>query len=293
MLDPSDGLSASQLVGFEFAPVGMAVTSTSGVLIHVNGALSRLLGDQPAALRGRSMIDFTHPDDVPAATQSCVDLNERRSRLWRHECRLVRVTGEAVPVRVITSWVHERDEVDLLVMVVDDISERKAIEAHLEHRALHDSLTGLANRRLFEDRLRHALDRGARQRTSTCVLMIDLDEFKSVNDNHGHLLGDAVLVAFAHRLASVLRTSDTAARIGGDEFAVVLEDSDPARARGLVVRLRAAMAAPLHASLADKPIQFSAGIAHVPSAVALDVDRSRILGEADRSMYADKARRRT
>src|SRR5437762_2376704 len=84
------------------------------------------------------------------------------------------------------------------------------IEAHLVHRSLHDPLTGLPNRILFGDRLRHALLRGHREDTPTCVLIIDLDGFKAINDRYGHPIGDAVLVAFADRLRSVLRASDTA-----------------------------------------------------------------------------------
>ena len=100
-------------------------------------------------------------------------------------------------------------------MVIDDIGDRRAREAALRQQALHDPLTGLANRVLFDDRLRHALGRGRREGTGTCVLMIDLDDFKSVNDGFGHAVGDEVLTALVSRLRSVLRESDTPARLGG------------------------------------------------------------------------------
>src|SRR2546426_773023 len=111
---------------------------------------------------------------------------------------------------------------------------------HLHGRSVHDPLTGLPNRLLFQDRLWHALERGRRERTPTCVLIMDLDGFKAVNDELGHPIGDLVLIAFAERLRSVLRASDTAARLGGDEFSIVCGNTEPADAGGLAERLRAA-----------------------------------------------------
>ena len=131
------------------------------------------------------------------------------------------------------------------MLIIEDITERKALEAQLVHRSLHDPLTGLPNRILFQDRLRHALERGHREHTPTCVLIIDLDGFKAINDAHGHPMGDLVLVAFAERLRSVLRASDTAARLGGDEFSIVCENTDAADAEVLAERLRAAVDEPL------------------------------------------------
>ena len=130
-------------------------------------------------------------------------------------------------------------------MIVEDITERKALEAQLVHRSLHDPLTGLPNRLLFQDRLWHALERGRRENTPTCVLIIDLDGFKAINDELGHPMGDLVLVTFADRLRSVLRASDTAARLGGDEFSIVCENTEPADAEVLADRLRAAVTEPL------------------------------------------------
>ena len=121
-------------------------------------------------------------------------------------------------------------------MIVEDITERKALEAQLVHRSMHDPLTGLANRLLFQDRLWHALERGHRERTPTCVLIIDLDGFKKINDELGHPMGDLVLMSFAERLRSVLRASDTAARLGGDEFSIVCENTETADAEVLAER---------------------------------------------------------
>jgi diguanylate cyclase (GGDEF)-like protein/PAS domain S-box-containing protein len=282
LVDPGDA--------FVHAPMGIAVTTTRGVLTTVNRALGRLLGRSPAGLEGRSLFDFTHPEDLPGARAACRALAQHRSALWRHECRLVDAAGQAVPVQVATSWVQHEDAgtTSYLVMVIDDISERRAAEARLLHRAAHDPLTGLANRLLFDDRLRHALQRGRRDGTSTCVVMIDLDHFKAVNDRHGHLFGDEVLTAFAGRLESVLRASDTPARFGGDEFAIVCEDTRPRDAEALVQRLHTALAAPLRVGGSRVPLGFSAGVGH--AAGDGEVSPEEVLRAADRRMYEHKGR---
>ena len=118
-----------------------------------------------------------------------------------------------------------------LVMNTHDITEQKVLEEQLSHQAFHDSLTGLANRALFNNRVEHALrmqDRGGR----CTVMMLDLDDFKRVNDSMGHLAGDELLVQVAQSIIGSLRPFDTAARFGGDEFAILLAGVDEDRSRG-------------------------------------------------------------
>src|SRR5207237_1009697 len=131
--------------------------------------------------------------------------------------------------------------------VIHDISGQKSFEAQLEYQALHDPLTGLPNRALLTDRLDHAVRRAAREgRARLAVLFLDFDRFKVVNDTLGHAAGDQVLVEVGHRLQSELRASDTAARIGGDEFVVLLEEvAEPADAFRVAERIVAAVGAPL------------------------------------------------
>jgi diguanylate cyclase (GGDEF)-like protein/PAS domain S-box-containing protein len=286
---PADRHSA-----FANAPVGIALCTPAGVLTDANRALGELLGRPPGELHGRLLFDLVHPEDVPGAREAHALLERHPTRPTRHECRLLRPDGTPVPVQVATSWVAGSPAGDPahLVMIVEDITDRKALETQLVHRSLHDPLTGLPNRILFRDRLRHALDRGHREGTPTCVLIIDLDGFKAVNDQHGHPLGDAVLVAFAGRLSSVLRASDTAARIGGDEFAVVCENTERPDAEVLAERLRTTVHDPLVLGDVTVSIGLSTGIGVAPGGTDPGEVYERVVREADDAMYADKAARR-
>ena len=133
-----------------------------------------------------------------------------------------------------------RDETGTLsevTLILEDVTERKALEERIAYQAFHDSLTGLANRTLFADRLEHALARTERQEDEIGVMFIDLDDFKHVNDSLGHSLGDSLLVEMAHRLGACLRPQDTLARFGGDEFVVLLEDIDVGGVVGTAERI--------------------------------------------------------
>jgi diguanylate cyclase (GGDEF)-like protein/PAS domain S-box-containing protein len=157
-------------------------------------------------------------------------------------------------------------------------------EERMRHEAVHDPLTGLANRTLLRDRLEHALARSQREEEhATGVLFVDLDNFKHVNDAYGHAAGDAVLVELGRRLKTAVRPADTVARLGGDEFVVVCEEVDAEAALALGARLVAAIAAPLR--VGDVEHQLSASIG-----VALGrTDPDALLGDADAAVYEAKA----
>ncbi|WP_231839511.1 GGDEF domain-containing protein [Blastococcus saxobsidens] len=288
-LPPADRRSA-----FANAPMGIALTTPAGLLVDVNPALSDMTGRAPEELSGRSVLDFVHRDVVAAARQAHAVFTAAPDRPLRLETRLVRADGSEVPVQITASWVPENPEGQPahLVLIVEDITERKALEAQLVHRSLHDPLTGLPNRLLFQDRLRHALDRGHREDTPTCVLIIDLDGFKAINDELGHPMGDRVLVSFAERLQSVLRASDTAARLGGDEFSIVCENTERADAVALADRLRTTVTEPLDLDGTRVPVGISIGIGTVRGGEEPETVYERVVREADDDMYTDKSRRR-
>jgi diguanylate cyclase (GGDEF)-like protein/PAS domain S-box-containing protein len=279
---------------FTDAPVGLALTTPAGVLLDVNPALERLLGRSSAELCGQSVLDQVPPDLEAAARDAHADLLAAPARPMRHETRLVRADGDELPVQMTASWVDRSPEgrPAHLVVVVEDITERKELEAQLVHRSMHDPLTGLANRLLFQDRLWHALERGHRERTPTCVLIIDLDGFKKINDELGHPMGDLVLVSFAERLRSVLRASDTAARLGGDEFSIVCENTENADAEVLADRLRTTITEPLELGEQSIPLGISVGIGCVPGGEDPGQVYERVIRAADDAMYADKSARR-
>ena len=284
-LPPADRRSA-----FTNAPMGIALTTPAGVLVDANPALCRMLGMAAEVLHGRSVLDLVHPAGQAGASEAHARLLADHSQPMRHETRLVHANEDEIPVQVTASWVdgNPAGEPPHLVMIVEDITDRKVLEARLLHRSLHDPLTGLPNRLLFHDRLQHALERGLREHTPTSVLIIDLDGFKTINDTLGHHTGDLVLVAFAERLQTVLRASDTAARLGGDEFGVVCEHTNRAHAELLVERLRNALHNPLIVEETTIFLTMSIGIGLVEGGTDPAHAHQQVVREADDAMYATK-----
>ena len=176
------------------------------------------------------------------------------------------------------------DRPEHMIIHVEDISERKQREAKLSHQALHDPLTGLANRTLLTERIRDFLSHRGRHARPSHLFYLDLDGFKAVNDRFGHAAGDAVFIQLAQRITALLRAGDTAARLGGDEFAVLCEDLEPHHAVAIMERLHAAAAQPF---LIDGiEIMLSASVGSCRGHVA---DPGELLREADRRMYEIEA----
>ncbi|MEP7203179.1 MAG: EAL domain-containing protein [Ilumatobacteraceae bacterium] len=163
-------------------------------------------------------------------------------------------------------------------------ADRDAYEAQLSHQALHDPLTGLANRALLVERLNDALDRAAREHLRVVVLFIDLDRFKLINDSLGHDVGDTVLVEVARRVSQIIPAGATLARFGGDELVVAVEMSDDEQLQGLVDELLAGIVAPIQTSTAVVRVTGSIGIA-ISSVGRRAVD---LIRDADNAMYAAK-----
>jgi diguanylate cyclase (GGDEF)-like protein/PAS domain S-box-containing protein len=161
---------------------------------------------------------------------------------------------------------------------------RLLLEDRIRHQALHDPLTGLANRALCRDRIEHALALSERSGSAAAVLFVDLDNFKRVNDLFGHAAGDALLIALAGRMSAAVRPADTVARLGGDEFVVVCEDVDERTALALGLRLAAAVQEP-----ADGATQLSASIG-IAFGTAADTDPDVLIGHADAAAYRAKER---
>jgi len=204
----------------------------------------------------------------------------------RLELNALHRDGREFPVE-LTVWAVGTGETATFSALVHDITLRKELERQLEHQAFHDSLTGLANRALFADRVAHAMARQERARRSMAVVFLDLDDFKTVNDSLGHAAGDQLLTAVAERLRGVVRPEDTVARFGGDEFAILLEDTNRESARRVAERVLAALRSPF--DLQGKQV-FARGSAGVAVAQPGSSPPEDLLRHADLAMYTAKAR---
>src|SRR5215216_4290851 len=210
---------------------GIFGLNLDGNATFVNPAAARMTGWEVEELVGcpqHEVLHHTRPDGSPYPREECLlhaalEDGTTHSRddevFWRKD-------GTSFPVEYMSSPIQKDGEVVGAVVTFKDITERKALEQQLHHLAFHDPLTELPNRALFMDRLEHALTRANRRGNKVAVLFTDLDNFKVINDSLGHKAGDQLLIAAAERLKACLRPEDTAARIGGDEFTILVEDVD-------------------------------------------------------------------
>lgn len=199
--------------------------------------------------------------------------------------RVLRSDDRRLDVEVRCSNLRDEQTVHGIVLTLRDVTEQRELERELTHRAFHDSLTGLPNRVLLLERLERALLRGRRDSTLTCVLFVDLDDFKIVNDMMGHSVGDELLVAVARRLTAALRRTDTAARLGGDEFAILMEGArGPEDAERLAAQVVGALDEPFRLTTGSTSVSACVGVA-----TARDSDEAEeLLGHADLALYAAK-----
>jgi len=281
---PSDG-QFEQV--FERAPIGTGLMSLEGRWTLVNRALCEITGYTTEELIGRRFAEITHPEDAESDAEQHSQLLAGTIPAFQIEKRYFNAAGETLSAILSISLVRDANAAPLhFIAQLQDISERKRMEDHLRHLADHDPLTGLRNRRLFEHDLRLQVARSQRYGEHAAVMMVDLDEFKSINDLHGHKVGDDTLKAIATALTRRLRETDLVARLGGDEFAVLLPHSD-VRGSALVadglVRVIAACAIDL-GDIVVHP-SGSVGVAMIDE---LTESAEQVLVAADRAMYTAK-----
>jgi diguanylate cyclase (GGDEF)-like protein/PAS domain S-box-containing protein len=254
---------------------------------YLSPSVERVLGHAPEQLDGVALPALLDAGDLQRALAAYDDAVRRAgSSVWL-ECRLRHRDGSWRNVEAVFNSLIDDPSVQGTVLTVRDITERKTLEEELKHQAFHDSLTGLANRALFRDRVEHALARHARLGEPIAVLFLDLDDFKVVNDSLGHGAGDQLLGEVAERLLGCLRAGDTAARLGGDEFAVLVEGvPDPKEAVRLSERIIGSLDAPF--ALEGKEIFVRASIGYAISDEET-TGGEELLRAADVAMYAAKA----
>ena len=231
------------------------------------------------------MTDLLERDDADRLEGFFSEVRAIPSTPMPRDLPLRRKDGSFVQLESVFNNLLDVANVGGVVVTARDVTERRALEDQLAYQAFHDSLTGLANRALFSERITHALERGIRRTNLIAVLFIDLDDFKTVNDSLGHAAGDELLVTVAERIRSSIRPEDTCARLGGDEFAVMIEGiTHPDGAVTVARRIIGAMAEPLAIAGSDVAVQGSIGIALGRRGQTA----SEIMRSADLAMYRAK-----
>jgi diguanylate cyclase (GGDEF)-like protein/PAS domain S-box-containing protein len=271
-------------VAFDNAPIGMGLVEPGGGWVQVNAAFCRLLGYTEEELLALNLADLTVPGDATAQVDESEEL--------RSETRYLRADGTPVWVAASTTLVRgAAGEPLYYVLQVEDIGDRKQTERELRRLADHDSLTGLLNRRGFMEGLRRELRHMGRKGEYGALLLLDLDNFKLVNDTAGHLAGDQVLRATADVLRRRLRSTDVIGRLGGDEFAALVLNVTPRQASEIATETTETLRA-MTVTAGEATVEVAASI----GVVAIDEMRyeneEELLAAADRAMYRVKSLRR-
>ncbi len=254
-------------------------------VVYVSDACEPLLGYRADELMGTSISNYVHPDDQGATRASIIQVMEGQPH--NDFCnRYIHKDGTTVYIL----WSARYSEEDgVRIGVARDVTALRQTEEKLRFHAHHDPLTGLANRLLFHERLESAMRAAHRHQNSLALLFLDLNDFKHINDVHGHAMGDRVLCMMAGRLKDCIRETDTVARMGGDEFTVLLTDIQSVETVSRKVeQIIAAVAAPLGAEFGNiKTPSCSIGVACYP---ADGEDADTLLSRADANMYRRKRR---
>ena len=260
----------------------IARTTPDGTFVYASDAIRNLLGYEPAEVIGTPLRALIHPEDRPALRNIVPDATGHTFSF-----RAKRKDGSFVWFESTSrALFDEKGAMTEVISVSRDISERRQAEEQIEYQAYHDALTGLPNRLLFRDRLTIALAHAKRQLTPLAVMFLDLDRFKLVNDTLGHSLGDEMLRDIAARLQRALREGDTIARMGGDEFTILLTDlRDSSDAAKIAEKLLEVVAHPVRVEGHELYVTTSIGIAVHPG----DGDTAELLlKNADAAMYRAK-----
>ncbi len=265
----------------------VTVIDHSGVITYQSESCLRVLGREATSMTGSSLWDYIAEDHAAALREVIASVSVEPLRLQTLHNSWLRPDGSECHLEVTVTNLLLNEDVEGLVLNSRDVTDRTALQEQLLHQAFHDSLTALFNRAMFKERLEHALTRRERHAASLAVLFLDLDGFKEVNDTLGHSAGDTLLIQVANRLLDLVRPSDTVARFGGDEFAILVEDlDDPAYTITLAQRVNTVLREAYDLGGTRVHLGVSVGIAHDADMAA---DAEQLLRNADLAMYQAKA----
>jgi diguanylate cyclase (GGDEF)-like protein/PAS domain S-box-containing protein len=274
---------------FDHAAIGMAVLSSRGKLLRVNRSLCNFFGYSESELVCSSLQAVTQQEDLAPVMAGLKSVLRRHSDSLQMEVRHKRRGGERVwALWNVARFEDSESEEVYLILQLQDITERKQSEERLRYDAFHDPLTGLPNRALFTDHVKLTIARAQRHEdTRFSVLFCDLDRFKVINDSLGHMVGDQLLVEVARRLEGCLRQGDTVARVGGDEFTILVEDlTDEGEAVALAERIQREVSAAFNVGGREVFTTVSIGVAVGSGGYK---DPEDILRDADTAMYRAKS----
>lgn len=268
---------------FEAANDAIFVVDLNGIIVDANPAAAKMYLYSRTELIGKHLLELSREEDYRLIEKILEKMDNCEAIAFAMDSR--RKDGTFVStegsMRLCTMGKEKR-----VVMLARDVTERKKYEEAIKHRALHDALTDLPNRTLFDERVESALARAKRNNYKSAVMFLDLDSFKLINDNYGHSIGDLLLIGVGKRLTAILRQEDTVARLGGDEFAVLLPQINSAADAGRVAeKISQEILKPWSINGHDFTITFSIGIALYP-----DDGQSgeELIRNADLAMYRAK-----
>lgn len=272
---------------FENSPIGILLLDLQGSIFQANNFAAEVLACDSEPLEGRHVSRLVPPEDRNQLKETLRGLVSGRDETVRMECRMLREDGMEIWTNLHAVVQHDAaGDPSYLIIQIADITEMKTSQNRMERMAFYDTLTNLANRRLFYDRLGQAVDHAQRSKHLSALLYLDLDQFKRVNDTLGHEIGDVLLQEVSTRLTSCVRKEDTVARLGGDEFTVLLFDiKSPSDASLVADNILTALRQPLNISGHQLVVTTSIGITIVPQD---GTDPNSLMKNADLAMYRAK-----
>jgi len=277
-------------LAFDGDMAGMALADLDGQVLRVNRALCEMLGRSEKELVGENFLEYTHPQDRALSEEINRQLATGEVDQRRFAKRFLHKNGEVVYTEISRSLARDEKGAPFFVITsIRDTTAERSLIAQLSHQALHDQLTGLPNRALLQDRLATAHARGVRRGGRSALFLLDLDDFKGVNDTFGHPIGDQLLVALARRLEEVTRSPDTLCRFGGDEFVYLAEGlTGDADAEEIATRLLGVFTEPFVIAGIAMEQRVSIGVA--VSDAASDDGYAELIQNADIAVYEAKRR---